>query len=106
LLDDVVACTAGLELIFRDYLVAMRMYTLKNTPANPKPDILKSFLIFRFITLNNPYNRDRDSLRNEVEHEVLLKPPAVFIVRGANMATNGTLDVHLEADPSSTLSYL
>jgi hypothetical protein len=41
-----------------------------------------------------------------VEQEILLKPPAVFIIRRAEMNNNGALTVHLDMDDSNILSYL
>jgi hypothetical protein len=200
-LDEVIGHTnMGLAGINRDFLLAIRLYTLKTSAANPKPEIFK-LLNFPFY---NPDNRDHDSLRNQLpfmkymlrsfdalygvpnlsytgpgyrgmqveaspyltrkyrnwqqefevgkkltfpsftsvslsiqiaeeyavageriifkfmlvvglrlrdissenEQEVLLKPPAVFIIRGADMKTDGTLDVLLEVDTTSTLTYL
>jgi hypothetical protein len=40
------------------------------------------------------------------EQEVLLKPPAVFIIRNVSMSKDGTLSVSLEMDVNSTLTYL
>jgi WD40 repeat protein len=41
-----------------------------------------------------------------VEQEVLVKPPAVFIIRDVAMRNDGTLHVSLEVDVDSTLTYL
>jgi WD40 repeat protein len=45
-------------------------------------------------------------LSTEIEQEVLLKPPAVFIIRHAMMSEEGVLSVSLEMDTMSTLTYL
>jgi WD40 repeat protein len=45
-------------------------------------------------------------LSSEIEQEVLLKPPAVFIIQDRGMTHNGTLRVMLEMDVNSTLTYL
>jgi hypothetical protein len=45
-------------------------------------------------------------LSTEIEQEVLLKPPAVFIIADANMSDEGILSVYLEVDATNTLTYL
>jgi hypothetical protein len=45
-------------------------------------------------------------LSSEIEQEVLLKPPAVFIIQDRVMTHSGTLRVMLEMDLNSTLTYL
>jgi hypothetical protein len=45
-------------------------------------------------------------LSSVVEQEVLLKPPAVFIVQAVTMMKTGTLRVSLEMDPNNTLTYI
>jgi hypothetical protein len=45
-------------------------------------------------------------LSSVIEQEVLLKPPAVFIVQEVMMTHDGTLRVTLDMDSNSTLTYL
>jgi hypothetical protein len=45
-------------------------------------------------------------LSSVVEQEVLLKPPAVFIIQAVTMMKTGTLRVSLEMDPNNTLTYI
>jgi WD40 repeat protein len=45
-------------------------------------------------------------LSTEIEQEVLLKPPAVFIIRNATISNEAVLSVTLEMDATSTLTYL
>jgi WD40 repeat protein len=60
-------------------------------------------IIYRFLKV---IGLSLSELSSEVEDEVLLRPPAVFIIREAAMHVNATLEVILEIDVNNRMTYI